>query len=185
MSSVSPPSPPDSPNTPRRTLSYPEVGATRTGLLPDGYRHLRHRVPIGRGRAVFDAAGAAVTGWQLHRRAGARVRASSSRAEPGTVVEVGLGMGPLRLTGTCRVVWTAYEKERTGFAYGTLSGHPECGEESFVVDLREDGSVWFTVVAFSRPGRLLTRLAGPVGPLLQRAYARRLGSTLRRIAAAA
>ncbi|MEV7722996.1 DUF1990 family protein, partial [Streptomyces sp. NPDC088184] len=33
------------------TLSYPEVGATRLGPLPDGYHHLHHRTRVGRGRA--------------------------------------------------------------------------------------------------------------------------------------
>ena len=30
-------------------LTYPEVGATERGPLPAGYRHLRHRVALGRG----------------------------------------------------------------------------------------------------------------------------------------
>ncbi|MGW6740551.1 DUF1990 family protein [Streptomyces sp. NPDC055025] len=164
-------------------LSYREVGATRLGPLPEGYHHLHHRVRIGRGRAVFEAAGTAVTTWRLHRSAGARIRAGSPWAEPGTDVEVSAGLGPLRLSAPCQVVWTAYERDRTGFAYGTLPGHPERGEESFVVDLREDGSVWFTVMAFSRPARWYARLAGPLVPVLQLGYARWLGRTLRRIAA--
>ncbi|MFE2638016.1 DUF1990 family protein [Streptomyces scopuliridis] len=164
-------------------FSYREVGATRLGPLPDGYHHLHHRTRIGRGRAAYDAAGAALTTWRLHRRAGARVRAGSPWAEPGTSVEVSLGAGPLRLSAPCEVVWAEYGKERTGFAYGTLAGHPECGEESFVVDLREDGSVWFTVMAFSRPARWYTRLGGPLVPVLQSWYAKRLGRTLRRITA--
>ncbi|MFD5032372.1 DUF1990 family protein [Streptomyces sp. NPDC058220] len=167
------------------SFTYPEVGATRLGPLPEGYHHLHHRTRIGRGRPVFDAAGAAVTTFRLHRRAGTRVRAGSPRAEPGTAVEVALGVGPLRVSAPCEVVWTAYERERTGFAYGTLAGHPERGEESFVVELREDGSVWFTVMAFSRPARWYSRLAGPLVPVFQGWYARWLGHTLRRIAAAA
>jgi uncharacterized protein (UPF0548 family) len=79
-------------------------------------------------------------------------------------------------------VWTVHEERRAGFAYGTLGGHPESGEESFVVELRPDGTVWFTITAFSRPARWYTRLAGPLVPVAQRWYARRLGRTLRRIA---
>jgi uncharacterized protein (UPF0548 family) len=165
-------------------FSYPEVGATRLGPLPEGYHHLHHRTRIGRGRAVFHAAGAAVTTWRLHRASGARIRADSAWARPGATVEVSLGVGPVRISARCEVVWTVYEPDRTGFAYGTLPGHPERGEESFVVDLREDGSVWFTVMAFSRPGRWYTRAGGPFVRLLQRAYARRLGRTLRRAATA-
>ncbi|MFI9628971.1 DUF1990 family protein [Streptomyces sp. NPDC052042] len=165
------------------TLTYAEVGATRLGPLPDGYHHLHHRALVGRGRADFEAAGAAVTGWGMHRRSGARVSASVARAEPGARVRVSLGMGPLRFNAPCRVVWTADEPERMGFGYGTEAGHPECGEECFVVDLADDGTVWFTVMAFSRPAAWYARLAGPLVPVAQRWYARRLGSTLRRVVA--
>jgi uncharacterized protein (UPF0548 family) len=165
-----------------RAFNYPEPGATRLGPLPDGYHHLHHTARIGRGRAAFQAAGDAVTTWRMHRQSGARVRGQAVRAEPGVRLEVSAGLGPLRLTAPCEVVWTAYEKDRTGFAYGTLDGHPEQGEESFVVDIRDDGSVWFTVMAFSRPAAWYSRLGGPVVPVLQKWYARRLGHTLRRIA---
>ncbi|HET6356228.1 DUF1990 domain-containing protein [Streptomyces sp.] len=165
-----------------RGLSYPEVGATRLGPLPDGYHHLHHTTRIGRGRAVFDAAGEAVTTWRMHRTSGAQVRSAAVRAEPGARLQVSVGVGPLRFTAPCEVIWTAYETNRTGFAYGTLAGHPERGEESFVVDIRDDGSVWFTVMAFSRPARWYARLAGPLVPVLQKWYAQRLGHTVRRLA---
>lgn len=163
------------------TLTYPEAGATRLGPLPDGYHHLHHREHVGRGRADFETAGAAVTGFLLHRTSGVRVTASAARAEPGASVRVALGIGPVRLSAPCRVIWTEYGPRRTGFAYGTLIRHPECGEESFVVDLADDGTVSFTVMAFSRPARWYTRIAGPLVPVAQRWYARRLGRTLRRI----
>ncbi|WP_149179141.1 DUF1990 domain-containing protein [Streptomyces sp. TRM49041] len=162
-------------------FTYPDVGATRSpATLPDGYHHLRHRTPIGHGRDVFEAAGAAVTTWRMHRASGARVHTEAARAEPGVRLTVAVGAGPLEYGVPCEVVWTAYEERRTGFAYGTLTGHPESGEESFVVELRPDGSVWFTLTAFSRPGRWYTRAAGPLVPVLQRRYARRLGRTLRK-----
>ncbi|GAA3010149.1 DUF1990 family protein [Streptomyces fulvorobeus] len=165
------------------TLTYTEVGATLHGPLPRGYHHLRHRTPVGRGREDFEAAGAAVTGWRVHRASGARIDATTARAEGGTRVAVSLGIGPLRVTAPCEVVRAVYGSARTGFAYGTRPGHPERGEESFVVDLADDGTVWFTVTAFSRPARWYTRVAGPLVPPVQRWYARRLGRTLRRIVA--
>ncbi|MFI1804880.1 DUF1990 family protein [Streptomyces californicus] len=166
------------------TFTYPETGATRHGPLPRGYHHLHHRAPVGRGEADLAAAGAAITEWRMHRASGAGVEASARRAEPGGDVRVSLGLGPLRFTAPCEVVWTAYGEEgRTGFAYGTLAGHPERGEECFVVELADDGTVWFTVLAFSRPAAWYTRLAGPLVPTVQRWYARRLGRTLRRLVA--
>ncbi|WP_284574515.1 DUF1990 domain-containing protein [Streptomyces sp. 2P-4] len=169
----------------RPALTYPERGATASLPLPDRYHHLRHRIRLGRGRAVFEAAGAALTTFGAHRAAGAAVRCGHGAVRPGSRVAVGLGWGPLRIEAPCEVVWTAYEPARTGFAYGTLAGHPEEGEESFLVLLDRDGSVWFEVTAFSRPARWYTRAAGPLVPLFQRCYARRLGRALRRLAAPA
>lgn len=164
--------------------NYAEVGATRTGPLPAaGYHHLHHTVRVGRGRAAYLAAGEAVTTWAMHRATGARVTSAAGRAEPGVTLEVSLGFGPVRFTAPCQVIWTTYTASETGFAYGTRTGHPECGEESFVVDLREDGSVWFTVTAFSRAAAWYTRLGGPVVRWLQHAYARMLGRTLAELVA--
>jgi uncharacterized protein (UPF0548 family) len=44
---------------------------------------------------------------------------------PGT--DVLAHLGPIRVP--CRVVYVLDEPERRGFAYGTLPGHPESGEE--------------------------------------------------------
>ncbi|KJK55960.1 DUF1990 family protein [Saccharothrix sp. ST-888] len=166
------------------TLNYPEVGRTTASdrALPAGYNHLRHRILLGHGRDVLEAAGAAVTTWRMHRAAGVRIRTAAERAEPGVAVECAIGVGPLRVTAPCEVVWSSYRPDRIGFAYGTRAGHPECGEESFVVEMGPDKAVWFTVTAFSRPNRWYTRLAGPIVPHLQLRYARRCGRTLRRLA---
>ncbi|MEK2474858.1 DUF1990 family protein [Streptomyces noursei] len=162
-------------------LTYPERGGTRRSPLPPGYRPLREAVRLGHGRAVFAAAGDAVAGFRMHRAAGTRIRADAPRAAPGVAVDVSVGLGPLRVTGPCRVVWTVETADRAGFGYGSRPGHPVCGEEAFVVVHRPDGSVWLVVTAFSRPARPLARLAGPLLPLFQRAYVRHLGRTLRRL----
>lgn len=60
-------------------------------------------------------------------------------------------VGPVGVKSPVRVVYIVDEPKRKGFAYGTLPGHPEDGEEAFVVSQRLDGSVWLTVRAFSRP----------------------------------
>ncbi|RKT08083.1 uncharacterized protein (UPF0548 family) [Streptomyces sp. 3211.6] len=171
-------------STGRSVLSYPDRGATRFRPLPEGYHHLHYRARVGHGRAAFEAAGAAVSSFRMHRATGASVRADGP-AVPGARVEIGLGVGPLRITVPCEVIWTPDSPGRlAGFAYGTLAGHPESGEESFLVELAADGTVWFEVTAFSRPAVWYTRLAGPLVPVLQRAYARLLGRRLRALAAA-
>jgi uncharacterized protein (UPF0548 family) len=158
-------------------LTYVPVGATRTDDLPPGYRHLHYRTPLGAGVALYRRAGEAVLTFGMHRATGARVRATAARAEPG--VRLTLVLGPLR--APCEVVWTAADDERTGFAYGTLAGHPAAGEEAFLVEHDERDRVWFTVVAYSRPARALMRLGGPLAVVFQHLYARRCGRALKRL----
>jgi uncharacterized protein (UPF0548 family) len=79
------------------------------------------------------------------------------------------------------VTWSVDDERQAGFGYGTLPGHPERGEEAFLVERDDGGEVWFTVRAFSRPARWFTRAAGPAVVAFQHAYARRLGATLRRL----
>ena len=47
----------------------------------------------------------------------------------------------------------------------------KAGEERFAVELRRDGSVWYDIYTFSRPGCLLARLCYPVARLQQRMFA--------------
>lgn len=160
-------------------LTYPEVGATRRDELPIGYHHLRHRLYLGRG--VLAVAREALFGWQMHEMAGLRVRASAPVAAPGVTVTSGLGWGPVRVAAPCRVVWAEVDGDRAGFGYGTLPGHPECGEEAFVLTRTEHDEVWLTVTAFSRPARWYARAGGPVATALQRWVAHRYGRALRRL----
>jgi uncharacterized protein (UPF0548 family) len=146
---------------------------------PPGFRALRVRVPLGPG--TYDAAVAALFGWRVHRALPlVTVSATAPEAAPG--VRVFLRAGPLR--AACEVVWTVREDDRAGFAYGTLPGHPECGEESFVVHRAPDGSADFTVFALSRPAARCLRAAPPAARLAQRAIAHRYGRALRGLATA-
>lgn len=139
--------------------TYPEVGATR-GELPPGYRHVRRSrtVPVG-----FEAAAEVLMTWQLPERSGITVAASAPRVEPDAVAQ----MRWLGLRIPCRVVYVVSEPDRVGFAYGTLPGHPERGEERFVLERASDGAVTFSVTAFSRPATILGRALGPLGRRVQ------------------
>jgi uncharacterized protein (UPF0548 family) len=148
-------------------LTYGEVGAT-AGDLPRRYHQFRHAVPLGRGHQVFAGAGDALHQWQVQLRAGLHVAASSPTAEAGAVLILGLGVGPLRLRAPCRVVYTVDEPRRRGFAYGTLAGHPESGEEAFMIEHHDDDMVSFRITAFSRPATRLAKIAGPLGAVAQR-----------------
>ncbi|MGW0929270.1 DUF1990 family protein [Streptomyces sp. NPDC002644] len=163
------------------SFTYEDVGATRDGGVPcpPGYHSVHERTRIGEGEDVFRRAAEALTTWRMHREMGVGITASAERAAPGVNVTVTLA-GILK--APCRVVWTADEPRRVGWAYGTLPGHPESGEEAFVVTRTGDGTVWLTVTAFSRPAKWYAKAGGPAVRGFQQAYARRCGVVLRRLA---
>ncbi|NIL79065.1 DUF1990 family protein [Rhodococcoides kroppenstedtii] len=156
-------------------LTYPEVGGTASESMPSaGYHHVRESRPLGRGVELFDEAARRLLRWDMHRGAGLAVRATAVEAEPDAIVV--LGLGPIRIP--CRVVdviddRTDARRER-GFAYGTLPGHPERGEERFVVRYDErTGAVSAHIRAFSTAGNAVVALGGPLNRLVQRVATRR------------
>ncbi|MFI5931398.1 DUF1990 family protein [Actinoplanes sp. NPDC051494] len=163
-------------------LTYAEVGATRDAELPAGYGHVRLDVSIGAGREAFERAADGLMRWDMHRGAGFRFTGSPGVAAPGTVVALRLGVGPVGLRVPCKVVYVIQEPDRRGFAYGTLPGHPERGEEAFAVQLTGSGDVRAQIWAFSRPATLLARAGGPATRLVQAYFTKRYAQALRRIA---
>jgi uncharacterized protein (UPF0548 family) len=150
-------------------LTYPEVGAT-AGPLPPGYDHIGYTAHIGMGQLRFEQAADAVMHWGMQRGARLRVQPSSEVATVGTVVVVKMGF----LKAPCRVVYVIDEPHVRGFAYGTLPGHPESGEERFAV--RHDpvtSAVYAEVTAFSRPVAWWSKAGGPLTSLAQRAIGKR------------
>lgn len=155
----------------RASFSYAEVGATASDSLPPGYRHLtRSRSLPGRG---FTECVEALMTWRVHEAAGLRVEASSMRAEKDAVLLMRLGIEVASLKVPCRVVYVLDEPSRAGFAYGTLPGHPESGEELFAVERDDAGRARIVVRAFSRPATRLARLSGPANHWAQSLIANR------------
>jgi hypothetical protein len=94
-------------------------------------------------------------------------------AQGGADVVATVRLGPVFVVAPCRVVYVTDSPGRFGFAYGTLPGHPERGEEAFHVIRSEDGTVAFEIVAFSRPASTMARLGGPLSRMVQSRTTRR------------
>jgi uncharacterized protein (UPF0548 family) len=150
-------------------LTYSEVGAT-AGRLPAGYHHVQKSAVIGRGRSRFEDAADTGMRWGMLRGAGLRVEATTEVAAVGSDVIVHLG--PVR--APCRVVYLVDDPDRRGFAYGTLPGHAETGEERFVVryDPATD-EVFAEVTAFSRHATWWSRLGSALTSVAQRVITQR------------
>lgn len=91
----------------------------------------------------------------------------------GMTAKLKIPFGPFTVTAPLRVVYVIDEVDRIGFAYGTLKGHPESGEESFIVEKLDDDSVWLTVRAFSRAGSWYYRLVWPILRAQQEKFTKR------------
>lgn len=158
-------------------LTYRERGGTR-GDLPLGYQTVRVTRTLGTGSAAFAAATAALLTWAMHDRAGLAPQTDTAEIVEGSVAMLRFGLGWLSVPIPVRVVYVVDEPRRRGFAYGTLPGHPEQGEESFVIEWRADDAVVATITAFTRPGRWYTRAGGPVARAIQRRATERYLSAL-------
>jgi uncharacterized protein (UPF0548 family) len=160
--------------------TYDDLGATLLGRPPEGFHHHRYDVTLGNGADVFDRAVTGLKKWEAHRIAGVRVFPEGQPIAKGATVIITLGTPILALAAPCRIVSIIDGQNRWGFAYGTLPGHPEQGEEAFVVSIAPDETVTFEIEAFSRPGDILVRIAGPVGRGFQQGGTRNYLSALKR-----
>lgn len=153
-------------------FSYPEIGASRL-VAPDGYHVDHNRIRIGEGPERFAKAVEAVKHWKMFKMDWIDVVPEEAPVVEGSCVAIivrHLGFWSLNAS---RIVYVIEEPERFGFAYGTLPGHVEQGEERFSVEYHpEDNSVWYDLLAFSRPRHILARLGYPISRQLQKRFAR-------------
>ena len=138
------------------TLSYADVGITLRG---EGWAKQRQ---VGQGDADFARAADGLRAWAPQLGIGASIHPPGVGLEQDATVLVVLPMGPLTMIAPDRVVQIVDEPDRFGFAYGTLPGHPERGEESFVVEHHADGQVLATITVQATPGNALMRVGAPI-----------------------
>lgn len=147
-------------------VTYEPVGATRVRLRRPGFTTQRHERRLGDGPDAFAAGADGLRRWEAHRRAEARLVPEAPPLEAGATVLIAVRLVGLHVVVPCRIVYVTDEPGRFGFAYGTLPGHLEAGEESFHVEQRGDGA-FFVINGFFRIVHPLARLGGPVSRRLQ------------------
>ena len=165
-------------------FSYRELGSTR-GESPAGFDKDRLRVCLGHGREVFENAKAAIRQWKMFPPEMASLFWPDKPIEDGTIVGVMFRAGPMWSLNPCRIVYTINESgdemSRFGFAYGTLPEHLEKGEERFCVEWHaEDDSVWYELLAHSRPKHLLAWCGYPIVRFEQARFRRLSGLAMKR-----
>lgn len=166
-------------------FSYAEVGATKSGLGvstsdpgagnstgPAGYTLDHNRVRLGHGGEIYRRAVEALKQWRQFELGWVTLVPHGVKVETGAVVAVKARAGGLWSLNACRVVYVIDEAERFGLAYGTLLDHIERGEERFLLEWQPDDSVWYDILAFSRPRHPLVRAGFPYARRLQKRFAR-------------
>ncbi|CAN5728062.1 hypothetical protein BH20ACT1_BH20ACT1_06150 [soil metagenome] len=151
----------------RGDLTYDHVGST---LHPERFpEHAQRTFELevddpGDGFAdVIDG----LRSWVPHHHLGARIHPPDATIEVGTTLLVVLPYGPFDVVAPDRIIEVIDEPHRFGFAYGTLPGHPECGEESFLVERIDGSRLHLRVRIDARPATVWARLASPLVTLFQ------------------
>jgi uncharacterized protein (UPF0548 family) len=155
-------------------FSYPEVGASASDV-PNGYNVDRNRVLLGEGEITWHRAREAIRGWRMFKMSWLRLYWPSTPIEVGATVAISVEHFGFHSLNAARIVYVVDDDGpiwRYGFAYGTLTEHAERGEERFTVEWnRSEDTVWYAILAFSRPQKTLAKLGYPMSRMLQRRFA--------------
>jgi uncharacterized protein (UPF0548 family) len=135
-----------------------------------GYRFDENRILLGHGESAFEAAKKAIATWQMFPGTWACIYKETTPIEVGQIVVMLARVTGLWWLNTAKIVYTVKESNAFGFAYGTLTHHAESGEELFQVNIDDDGAVWYTIKAFSKPRHILARLAFPIARYYQKKF---------------
>jgi uncharacterized protein (UPF0548 family) len=167
-------------------FTYPSVGATKAGgPAPAGFILDHTRVELGRGSMVFDRAKGALLRWDQFRLSWLQAFPNDTPIRDGETVIVLARAFRLWWTNAARIVYTIDEAEpikRFGFAYGTLPGHVESGEERFLIEWdHATDQVGFDILAFSRPRHFLTRIGRRQARAMQKRFGQQSADAMRSI----
>lgn len=152
--------------------TYADVGATRDEREPAGFNHDHNRQHLGTGAEAFARACDAIRAWRMFPAPLAWIEPLPIPIEVDQLAGIVIRAVGLWWLNAARIVYVIDEPRRFGFAYGTLPGHVEAGEERFLVEHLPDDSVWYDLRAFSRPRAVLVQAGKPLARVLQRRFGR-------------
>ena len=164
-------------------LSYAAVGATGTNP-PSGFIVDHTRAELGRGEQVFEKARSALNSWQHLQLGWLSAWPAEASVREGEVIAIVAQSLSLWWLNACRIVCVIDETSggrRFGFANGTLPDHAGTGEERFLVEMDDNGTVWYDILAFSRPKHFLARTGYPYVRHVQKRFGKQSASLMKQI----
>jgi uncharacterized protein (UPF0548 family) len=166
-------------------FTYESIGATNIAkAIPVNYDCDQSRVRLGGGAATFQAACSALRAWTQFDLGWTAALPRDTPIETGrTVAVIAYALG-LWTLNAARIVYVVTSPTQFGFAYGTLPGHVERGEERFLIELDPaTGDVWYDILAFSRPNHALAKVGYPLVRKLQAKFRRDSANRMQRAVA--
>ncbi len=142
-----------------------------TPTPPAGYTTDTNEIRLGEGAETFERACAGIRAWQQFALGWAHIAPHGAPIAIGTTVAV-VAHTVFWTVNPARVVAIEATERRFSFTYATLPEHVEQGYESFTIAHRPDTSVWYEIVAVSRPQHPLVWLGYPFARAMQRRFAR-------------
>lgn len=136
------------------------------------YNYDENAAFLGKGHLVFKSARKMIQNWQMFPPGWTRIYPGDAPVRTGQRVALMIKLLGLWWWNSSEIQYVIDEPKRFGFAYGTLPGHVESGEELFLVEMNDRDEVWYKIKAFSRPAYKLVQLAYPFARSQQRRFVR-------------
>ena len=150
-------------------FSYKQLGESKMGS-PEHFDLDYHFVQLGKGDLVWEKARAALIKWDHFPQYWTQIYDPHPMIKRGNTVAVLFRIFGLWWINSARIVYTFDDPDRFGFAYGTLPGHLERGEECFWIERDRDDTISYHIRAFSKPAHWLIWMAYPMARFFQKQF---------------
>lgn len=164
-----------------KDFTYPKVGATQS-TAPKHFDEDHNFIELGHGEQLWQGAKSLLNTWQHFPQPWTKVVDPNERIKEGQTVAVLFRIFGIWFSNSARIVYIIDEPNRYGFAYGTLPGHIEMGEELFLLERDDRGGISYHIKAFSRPAHWLVRLGYPIARFFQARFVRASLAAMKQLA---
>jgi uncharacterized protein (UPF0548 family) len=149
--------------------TYTPIGGTKSKKI-DSYDNDFAKIKLGEGDVFFEKAKKLICDWKMFPLGWTKILGENKSIQEGTSIVMMARFMGVWFRNSCKIVYVIDEKNRFGFAYGTLPGHIESGEELFLVEINEQKEVFYSIKAFSRPRHFLAKIGYPIIRILQEKF---------------
>ena len=135
-----------------------------------GFDNDKNQIFLGTGEDVWTAAKQAMAEWAMFPDGWAQIYYQNPIFTEGDIVVMCARVFGVWWLNAARILYVLDDENHFGFSYGTLPNHVESGEELFQVKRTEQGDVYYSISAFSRPRFWAVKLTYPLSRFFQKKF---------------